>query len=292
MMLASDVLEVRPVRRYPEPGYPTARDFRGFPTGPTGLAHRLASPTLATAVIAGAMGAGCDRPPEAPTARSPEPAPVVDTTPDAPTSGGAETAEAVTESPAATADAGAPPATATAEPGLAPIDRQAVLAFQGPFSWTASGLPVVWTPYGTGAPARLSEEKVRPVVEQMFAQAGVRLRRDVKFTRPGIAVELDGYNPEKRIGYEFVTWQDLEDPEGLRMDKEGDRSQMLSHDEIQRIMQLELQNKEHVAIISYQDARFAYQGRSGLTATEADAMNAVRTNLRKYIAWLRSQGAL
>lgn len=291
-MLRRKLLQVRPVRRYAEPGYPAAEDFQGFAKGPSGWGHPLRPSMLASALVATAAGGACGPPPAAPPSGGPEPGPVVDT---AHGPGGAASATSSGEPAPSPTGPGTTPSPAGSP--LEPIDQKALLADKGPFSWTAGELPIEWMPYGTGAPARLSEEQVRQQVERMFASAGIALRRNVPFARPGIAVELDGYDEDKKIGYEFVYWPDLEDPEGYPRRNEGDPRKMVSHEEMQRIMQRERQGAEHIAIISYQDSRLSYPGMTipggqAPSATEATALAALKQQLGRYIAWLRSQGAL
>jgi hypothetical protein len=139
---------------------------------------------------------------------------------------------------------------------------------------------------------------MRPVIERVLRGAGIRPASNVTFARPGIAVQLDGYDSAKHIGWIFVDWQKLEDPFGLRggmkkVDgKDGqDFSKMVSHAEIRGLMELDKQRQEHIIVISGQDPRFATSYGSKERFPEAP-LRKLENNLRSYLGWLMSQGAL
>jgi hypothetical protein len=282
--------EVRPLRTYPSPAYPPVSGLREAlqqrPAGP----WPFAVPPAVASLLAAATAAGCgatQQPAEAavvpsplPTA-APAPAPTLEvaTTPSA----APEVAEP--EPP----EAPEPPAPAM--PAAAPLPNLG-LGLPHAFSWEASQWPIEWHPYGTGAPARLSEQQVRPLVERVLHAAGVRTAGKTRFDRPGIAAELDGYDAAKRVGWVFVDWQKLEDPIGYRgMVPGAVPRNMLSHAEIQQLMELEKQGREHIIVISYQDDRFSGAYRSHAPFPET-ALRKLENALRSYLGWLRSQGAL
>jgi hypothetical protein len=283
-------LEVRPLRSYTPPSYPAADDLqaalRERPLGPWPF---LAPSSLVSALVAATAASACagaSPPPVATT--EPAPRPVPPPPPPVATMAGE-------------ADAAPPPLpepTAVAEPPE-PAPLPAIgLQLPHAFSWEASHLPIHWTPYGTGAPARLSEQQVRPVVERVLMSAGIRATSKVQFSRPGIEVELDGYDAAKKVGWIFVEWQKLEDPAGFRGNmgkangKDGnDFNKMISHAEMRALMELDKQKKEHIIVISYQDSRFAtsYDSKQPHPATP---LAKLENSLRSYIGWLKSQGAL
>ncbi|MBI5531646.1 MAG: hypothetical protein HY898_02950 [Deltaproteobacteria bacterium] len=286
-------LEVRPLRHYAPPSYPAADDLqaalRERPLGPWPF---LAPSSLVSALVAATAASACAGASPPPVVTT-EPAPPPPPPPPAPVSTMAVEADAalpVLPEPTAVAPPPEPPQPAP----LPAIGLQLPHAF----SWEASHLPIHWTPYGTGAPARLSEQQVRPVVERVLMSAGIRANSKVQFSRPGIEVELDGYDAVKKVGWIFVEWQKLEDPAGFRGNmgkvngKDGnDFSKMISHAEMRALMELEKQKKEHIIVISYQDGRFAtsYDSKQPHPATP---LAKLENNLRAYIGWLKSQGAL
>lgn len=50
----------------------------------------------------------------------------------------------------------------------------------------------------------LTEHEVRTVLRPRFAAAGVALIPDWRLSEGEIDVVLDGYDPQRRIGYEFI----------------------------------------------------------------------------------------
>jgi hypothetical protein len=281
-MLFSKSLAVRPVRSYAEPAYPRAEDFDGFGAEARGgLLHRLGHPLVASAVLAAFSGTGCN-----------------------------------------TNSNRASPAPANGSKQVAPAPKPVSFldeeydpkkAYVNPFTWEASGLPVYRISFGTGQPARLSEKIARPVIEKIFSEAGLKLGSDLPFKREGVEFELDGYDAEKRVGFEFVTWEVLQRGRGVK--NGGGESKTLSHEEIKATMTLGQEGKEHIAFISYQDKRFAYHYRFDREANEriqkikdpaerskawqklqtegaAKVLKRLEDNLKQYLLWLRSQGAL
>ena len=275
-------LQLCPVTDYPPLGYPTV-DGLDEALREDAVGYRFAAPAITSAVLAGLAGMGCSRSPATPSAEtgaSGQPSPTAET---------ASTVVVPSEPPAQST----PPAVASATPE--PVQPAKL---EHPFSWEASQLPIEWHPYGTGKPMRLSEDKARAVIEEVFARAGVQLAKDTGFHRPGVDVELDGYDAQRRIGYEWVTWSDLEDPTGFRGKQNGknndDFSKMISHDEMKGIQSLEEVGKEHVIVVSYQDDRFAYPtwGRpDGGPGPESMESN-LRAAVEQYVQWLKAQGAL
>lgn len=50
----------------------------------------------------------------------------------------------------------------------------------------------------------LTEHEVRAVLRPRFAAAGVSLLPDFRLSEGGIDVVLDGFDPQRRVGYEFI----------------------------------------------------------------------------------------
>lgn len=280
-------LEVRRVRRYAEPRYPAAEGLDRALRGDAPGSWRWAGTPL---VAGSALLAGCT-----PSSQSsPEPVAEVGQPPASPQTVVAP--QPAEPAPTATLVAEAPPPQPVPPPAAPVLPPEVGMGLPHAFSWEQSALPIEWHPYGTGEPARLSEEKVRPVVERLFAAAGIRMSRDTPFQRPGVAVDLDGYDASKHVGYVFVSWSNLEDPIGLRGRMAEDAgapdvaAHKISHDEMRRLMDLEKSGKEHVIVISYQDDRISWMYNKN--NSEQDALRALERNLRTYLQWLRSQGAL
>lgn len=66
----------------------------------------------------------------------------------------------------------------------------------------------------------LDEHQGRAVLKEVFEQHGLTITEEFTFDVAGFRVVLDGYDPERRVGYEYVTTAD------------GDREEL--HDEVVR----------------------------------------------------------
>jgi len=71
-----------------------------------------------------------------------------------------------------------------------------------------TGPPPVW-------PGFVTEEGARTVIEQVFAENGVVLERDLPFilhlaAEDSVELTLDGFDPSLRVGYEYILGEDWE----------------------------------------------------------------------------------
>lgn len=186
-----------------------------------------------------------------------------------------------------------------------------------PFALATSGFPIHPIRYGTGQPSRLTEEEARPLIRRVLGAAGLKLAEEVDPKLPGIRARLDGWDARKKIGYEFVSWDDYEYAGGH---VQTDPAKGLSFDELKKLEALSNARKAHVAVISYR--RYPYgryapapddagyrallkqSGQAKDLATQQKlgaelstlghrlALKALERDLRAYLDWLRSQGAL
>jgi len=79
-----------------------------------------------------------------------------------------------------------------------------------PFPVATSGLPHQTSPYGTGAPSRISDEVARKIIDAIFAEEGFSLTRDYMYNKDGVAFKASGYDENKKIGYVYATWENLD----------------------------------------------------------------------------------
>lgn len=54
-------------------------------------------------------------------------------------------------------------------------------------------------------PQGLSEAEGRAVLRELFREAGFKIVEDYPFKEGEVEVSLDGYDPDARVGYEFLT---------------------------------------------------------------------------------------
>ena len=51
----------------------------------------------------------------------------------------------------------------------------------------------------------MNEREGTELLHRLFAARGLEIQRDVPFDELGVSVNLDGYDPARRIGYELIT---------------------------------------------------------------------------------------
>jgi hypothetical protein len=194
---------------------------------------------------------------------------------------------------------------------------------ESPFSAKNGGFPIHPIRYGTGQPSRLSETDARAAIERVFRKAGVRLKRDVDPGLKNVVVKLDGWEAKRRIGYEYVHWGDYE--YGARWGGTA-KASGLSFVEIKDLDKLAASGKAYVAAINhrrygygryavYSDKRYrakSKQLRAAKTPAKRKQLQAelrqlsdqltkqgktvairrLESDVRRFISWLRGQGAL
>lgn len=194
---------------------------------------------------------------------------------------------------------------------------------ENPFKVEASGLPFRTSPYGTGEPSRLEEDVARKLIDKLFRDAGYRLQTDFAYNREGVAFSASGYDPEKKVGYVFGTYQNLDTDAVVswREDKNAPGPvdpKKLSLAEAKKLEERAVRDKEFIALISGFDGRFEYdrtttpdwskrwdeseaiadpaKRAAAQRALEEEraraALERLEKGVREYIAWARSQGAM
>jgi hypothetical protein len=61
----------------------------------------------------------------------------------------------------------------------------------------------------------LSESAGRQVLKEAFEAQGYAIQENYPFRADGLEVELDGYDPQARVGYEYLTSEDGVEPPAL-----------------------------------------------------------------------------
>jgi hypothetical protein len=79
-----------------------------------------------------------------------------------------------------------------------------------PLCVALSGLPHHSSGFGTGLPNYVEADLARRVIERAFRGAGYNLRKHHQYDRDGVAMVLDGYDPDKKVGFVVVDWQNLD----------------------------------------------------------------------------------
>jgi hypothetical protein len=55
-----------------------------------------------------------------------------------------------------------------------------------------------------------TEREARDYLKGLFATAGVRVQFDYTFRHQGLVVTLDGYDPQRRVGFAYVSHSDVD----------------------------------------------------------------------------------
>ena len=76
-------------------------------------------------------------------------------------------------------------------------------------------------PAPTGREAGLDEASARFLLAHRFRAAGFRIVADVPLDEAGVALTVDGFDPERRVGYEYVA----ADERGVELD-EAERARL------------------------------------------------------------------
>lgn len=98
-------------------------------------------------------------------------------------------------------------------------------------------------PLDAGPP--LGEVEARLEAAERFRRAGYRIRQDVRVTRPGAYdVTLDGWDPQRRVGYEYIA------PEEAGLDLDTRERAELARDTSLRVLILDRTSRtETLALI-------------------------------------------
>jgi len=85
-------------------------------------------------------------------------------------------------------------------PDVFPLDAP----LDSPFSIETSGLPHCPLTSPARATSLPDPDEARRLIEAVFAEAGYMLVPNYEYERDGVAVVLDGFDPERRVGYVFA----------------------------------------------------------------------------------------
>jgi len=181
-MKKKNTLNVKPLRRYNTPVYPSYLDKNPI-EHPDTLPYPFTYKALQALAAAGILvGASC-----APTEK------VSGNTPNIP-SDVAEQSSSVNLPIIENSD----------EP-----DAQQQDSPVNPFTFEYLGVPFMPASFGTGLPSRLRSEEARTTINKVFEEEGIQLTKDYFYKKDSIAVALDGFNPDLNIGYVWVNWDNM-----------------------------------------------------------------------------------
>lgn len=131
---------------------------------------------------------------------------------------------------------------------------------------------------GKGGPMTIPREMALVAIEKGFKKSGLQFQSQVRFTTDGIRAEIDGYDPKKEIGFEWIErWG-------------GEEQLTLSQKEVAQLDEEAKAGKRQVALIYSYDERFA--DRRFDKREEAKAAARLTQAVQQYVDYLRSVGAL
>ncbi|MBI4822590.1 MAG: hypothetical protein HY791_40390 [Deltaproteobacteria bacterium] len=81
---------------------------------------------------------------------------------------------------------------------------------ENPFKLRHSGLPFASSPFGTGAPSYIPDELARRAIEKVFAGAGFELESEYRIEIGDVRFVASGFDERKRVGYIWATWANLD----------------------------------------------------------------------------------
>lgn len=97
-----------------------------------------------------------------------------------------------------------------------------------------AGAPADAAPRPIDAGPPLGETEARLLAADRFRRAGLRIRQDVRVIRTGLYdLTLDGWDPEQRVGYEYIA------PEEAGLDLDGPELAELARDSTLRVLILD-----------------------------------------------------
>lgn len=187
-----------------------------------------------------------------------------------------------------------------------------------PFASSFAGLPHHASMFGTGEPSRLDSERARELIHAVFQDEGFALLREVRVREPGFDLVVDGYDPERRVGFVYADWERLDSDALVSWGETPSVPEKVSLPDAEALDREAQGGRKFVALITPFDARFEhYQSYSlGPLARALDklgiltddmrtrayeqaqerAVDAVFRELeeevRDYIAWARANGAI
>jgi hypothetical protein len=80
-----------------------------------------------------------------------------------------------------------------------------------PFPFQVLGLPYHSPAFGTGQPERMKEKEIRSIIEKIAAEHGLHLQPDYLFQSGENVILLNGFDPEHKIGYVFISHERLDE---------------------------------------------------------------------------------
>lgn len=111
----------------------------------------------------------------------------------------------------------------------------------------------------------VTEDQARRILEKFFRKNGIVFEYNTNFKREDIEFEIDGYNKDKKVGWEF----------GYKNEKD------LSQDEITTLQNLTRKDKEHILLIDAQQFKGLPSGKEAISRLQNTAEEFLKTLYKK-----------
>lgn len=136
---------------------------------------------------------------------------------------------------------------------------------------------------GLAPPPYLSEREIMPAVKKVFVESGLNVKENIAYKDDKVSCELDLYDSVKRVGFEFLTHQDMENAR-------NDKDKAFSAEEIKLLNEQSGKDAANVLTINAYDNKYAPRNRS--VQAKKDALAKLEEAVRQYIKQLKEQGVL
>lgn len=132
-------------------------------------------------------------------------------------------------------------------------------------------------------PALLTEKQILPLVKKIFVEEGLSPKENVMYKDDKVACELDLYDAEKKVGFEFVEWTDWENGK-------NSKDKYLSRNEHNLLNEKNRKDAANVLSITNDDGNYRPQefGDEG----KKKALLKMEEAVRQFIKSLKEQGNL
>jgi hypothetical protein len=126
----------------------------------------------------------------------------------------------------------------------------------------------------------LHEEEIRDLVAARFAEEGIHFTEDYGYEADGIAFEADGFDETLRVGYDYESFEDLEEA-CRRGDTATWEAEVLDEDERTSLAAGMEEGGDAFLVIE-----------SGGSLSTLEERGRVRIQIEEFILWLKEKGRI
>lgn len=131
----------------------------------------------------------------------------------------------------------------------------------------------------------LNEADIIPIVKKVFIDAGLNVKENVAYKEDKIECEIDLYDNVKKVGFEFLSYNDYESQYSKTPADKG-----FTNDEVKLLKDNSRENAPNIFTISYSD--WNYKPSNNSEEAKQQAFKKLEEAVRQYIKQLKEQGVL